>query len=103
MNMAVSYPHLDQMQPWNDRLHLLECTSATVEAPEVMTFTFRAEAPVWFRYLPGQFVTLELPVAREPVMRTYTLSSGPMPWRSPSRRKRTASAPAGCSTTSSRV
>ncbi|MGF9693187.1 hybrid-cluster NAD(P)-dependent oxidoreductase [Rhizobium sp. 0TCS1.26] len=77
MNMAVSYPHLDQMQPWNDRLHLLECTSATVEAPEVMTFTFRAEAPVWFRYLPGQFVTLELPVAREPVMRTYTLSSSP--------------------------
>jgi glycine betaine catabolism B len=78
MNMAVTtYQHFDQMVPWSDRLHLLECTSVTLEAPDVMTFTFKAERSVWFRYLPGQFVTLEIPVGPEPVMRTYTLSSSP--------------------------
>lgn len=75
--MAVSFQHLDQMQPWNDRLHLLECLSATPEAPDVMTFTFRSDRENWFRYLPGQFVTLELPTGPEPAMRTYTLSSSP--------------------------
>ncbi|NLR95233.1 hybrid-cluster NAD(P)-dependent oxidoreductase [Rhizobium sp. P38BS-XIX] len=79
MNMAVSLPHrhLDQMQPWNDRQHVLECLSVTPEAPDVMTFTFGSDKDNWFRYLPGQFVTLELPTAPEPVMRTYTLSSTP--------------------------
>ncbi|WP_310228914.1 hybrid-cluster NAD(P)-dependent oxidoreductase [Rhizobium miluonense] len=79
MNMAVSLPHrhLDQMQPWSDRQHLLECLSVTPEAPDVMTFTFGSDKDNWFRYLPGQFVTLELPAAPEPVMRTYTLSSTP--------------------------
>ena len=75
--MAAPYQHFDQMQPFSDRLHLLECTSVTEEAPDVMTFTFQANKPVWFRYLPGQFVTLEIPVGPEPVMRTYTLSSSP--------------------------
>ncbi|WP_047463531.1 hybrid-cluster NAD(P)-dependent oxidoreductase [Rhizobium rhizogenes] len=79
MNMTVSlrHQHLDQMKPWSDRQHLLECLSATPEAPDVMTFTFRSDKDNWFRYLPGQFVTLELPAAAEPVMRTYTLSSTP--------------------------
>ena len=65
------------MQPWSDRLHLLECLSAIPEAPEVMTFTFRSDRENWFRYLPGQFISLELPAGPEPVMRTYTLSSSP--------------------------
>jgi ferredoxin-NADP reductase len=79
MSMTVSarHQHLDQMKPWSDRQHLLECLSVTPEAPDVMTFTFRSEGDNWFRYLPGQFVTLELPVSPEPVMRTYTLSSTP--------------------------
>ncbi len=75
--MTISFQHLDEMQPWNDRLHLLECLSVVAEAPDVMTFTFRSDKTNWFRYLPGQFVTLELPVGPEPVMRTYTLSSSP--------------------------
>jgi ferredoxin-NADP reductase len=50
----------------------------TPEAPDVMTFTFRSDKDNWFRYLPGQFVTLELPIGQEQsVMRTYTLSSTP--------------------------
>jgi ferredoxin-NADP reductase len=75
--MAVTYKHVDEMKPWSDKLHLLECISVTPETPDVMTFLFRSEDQNWFRYLPGQFVTLELPVGKEPLYRTYTLSSSP--------------------------
>lgn len=75
--MAVTYKHIDEMKPWSDKLHLLECISVTPETPDVMTFLFRSEDQNWFRYLPGQFVTLELPVSKEPLYRTYTLSSSP--------------------------
>lgn len=79
MNMALpNYRHVDEMRPWSDRENMLECVAVTPEAPDVMTFTFRPDRPgLWFRYLPGQFVTLEIPVSPEPVMRTYTLSSSP--------------------------
>lgn len=78
MTTAATYKHVDEMRPWSDREHKLECVAVTPEAPDVMTFTFRPDRPgLWFRYLPGQFVTLELPVGPEPVLRTYTLSSSP--------------------------
>ncbi len=77
MNMVVTYKHIDEMKPWSDRLHLLECISVTPETPDVMTFLFRSEDQNWFRYVPGQFVTLELPVGGEMLYRTYTLSSSP--------------------------
>ena len=79
MNIAVTqYRHVDEMRPWSDREHLLECVAVTPEAADVMTFTFKPNKPgLWFRYMPGQFVTLEIPVGPEPVMRTYTLSSSP--------------------------
>ncbi|MCO5731085.1 hybrid-cluster NAD(P)-dependent oxidoreductase [Rhizobium sp. SSA_523] len=66
------------MRPWSDRLHRLECVAWTPEGPDVMTFTFKPDQPGhWFRYLPGQFITLELPIGPEPLLRTYTLSSTP--------------------------
>lgn len=71
------YRHLDEMVPWDDRLQVLEVIGIAEEAPEVKTFTFRSDAQTWFRYQPGQFVTLELPVGDEPLLRTYTLSSSP--------------------------
>jgi ferredoxin-NADP reductase len=71
------YRHLDEMAPWNDRLQVLECIGVADEAPEVKTFTFRSDNQTWFRYRPGQFVTLEIPVGDAPVLRTYTLSSSP--------------------------
>ena len=78
MTIVSSFRHFDELQPFNDRQHLLECIAVTLEAPDVMTFAFKSDRDGWFRYLPGQFVTLELPVsAGEPVMRTYTLSSTP--------------------------
>lgn len=71
------YRHLDEMAPWNDRLQVLEVIGVTEEAPQVKTFTFRSDAQTWFRYKPGQFVTLELPTGEGPLHRTYTLSSSP--------------------------
>ena len=72
---------IDEMLPWNDREQLLECISAVEEAPSVMTFSFRTEEGNWFRYDPGQFVTLELPATDQagnsPVLRTFTISSTP--------------------------
>lgn len=71
------YRHLDEMVPWNDRLQMLEVTGVVDEAPQVKTFTFRSDNQTWFRYKPGQFVTFELPVGDDPLLRTYTLSSSP--------------------------
>src|ERR1700722_16215097 len=71
------FRHLDEMPPWNDRAQILECVAVLPEAPDVKTFRFRATDDGWFRYLPGQFVTLELPVGDETLLRTYTLSSSP--------------------------
>ena len=72
------FKHIDEMVPWNGREHMLECVAWTPEAPDVMTFTFQAEHKnIWFRYLPGQYITLELPVGPEPLLRTYTISSSP--------------------------
>jgi ferredoxin-NADP reductase len=55
----------------------LECVSFLPEAPNVVTFTFQAPSGALFRYKPGQFVTLELPVPGGPLYRTYTISSSP--------------------------
>lgn len=71
------YRYLDDMAPWNDRLQVLEVIGVVDEAPEVKTFTLRSDNQTWFRYQPGQFVTLELPIGPEPLLRTYTLSSSP--------------------------
>lgn len=77
MTDAALYRHLDEMTPWNDRLQVLEVIGIADEAPDVKTFTFRSDNQTWFRYKPGQFITLELPVGDEPLLRTYTLSSSP--------------------------
>ena len=67
--------HLDEMKPWNDRTQLLEVIGITDEAPEVKTFTFRADARTWFRYQPGQFITLELPRAEGMLTRRKSTSA----------------------------
>lgn len=80
MNAAADpglYRHLDEMAPWNDQLQTLEVIGVADEAPNVKTFAFRSDNQTWFRYQPGQFVTLELPTEPETLLRTYTLSSSP--------------------------
>lgn len=62
---------------WDAKTARLRCIGIREEAPDVRTFRFEAEDGSWFAYRPGQFVTLELPVEAEPVLRTYTLASTP--------------------------
>lgn len=61
---------------WKDS-EPLECVMVVPETPDCATFTFRSPSGAWFDYLPGQFITLELPLPGGPVHRTYTLSSSP--------------------------
>lgn len=61
---------------WTDD-ELLECCCVVPEAPNTATISFVAPGGALFRYLPGQFVTLELPLPAGPEWRTYTLSSSP--------------------------
>lgn len=61
---------------WSDE-EMLECVSVIPEVPNTATFTFRAPSGALFDFLPGQFLTLEIPVPGGAVHRTYTISSSP--------------------------
>ena len=63
-------------QPWRDS-EMIECAMVVPDTADTATFTFRAPSGAWFDYLPGQFVTLDLPVPGGNVQRTYTISSSP--------------------------
>jgi ferredoxin-NADP reductase len=68
---------LDEMAPWNSARQMLVCTGVIDEAPDVKTFTFAVEGGGWFRYRPGQFLTVELRAQGGDLHRTYTISSSP--------------------------
>ena len=68
---------LDEMQPWNSVRQMLVCTGVVDEAPDVKTFSFAVEGGGWFRYRPGQFITVELRAEGGDLHRTYTISSSP--------------------------
>jgi ferredoxin-NADP reductase len=55
----------------------VRCVRITRETADVKTFTFAATPPVLFNYKPGQFVTLELEINGEQVLRSYSISSPP--------------------------
>ncbi|WP_343562316.1 2Fe-2S iron-sulfur cluster-binding protein [Kiloniella sp. b19] len=76
MGLQENFETLDEAPSWKDD-ELLECVAVVPEAPNTATFSFRAPSGAWFKYQPGQFVTLELPVPGETVYRTYTISSSP--------------------------
>lgn len=77
--MAVKiakYSGLNERGFWTDAAEL-ECVMILDEGPQVMTFVFKTDGDSWFRYKPGQFITIEIPTTPEPTLRTYTLSSSP--------------------------
>lgn len=61
---------------WTDAEPLV-CCSVVPEAPNTATFSFVSPSGAQFRYEPGQFLTLELPVPGGTVWKTYTISSSP--------------------------
>lgn len=55
----------------------LVCRTVTEETHDVRSFHFATDRPSRFRFEPGQFLTLELPIQGETVFRCYTISSPP--------------------------
>ena len=72
--MTLGLPPL--REPWSDA-EMLECVSVVPEAPNTISFAFRSPSGSLFHYLPGQFLTLELPLPGGPLHRTFTISSSP--------------------------
>ncbi|CAO1662348.1 MULTISPECIES: FAD-binding oxidoreductase [Salinicola] len=64
-------------QTWTNGRHQVRCVKVIQETWNVRTFCFMADQPLMFFFKPGQFVTLELEIAGQPVMRSYTISSSP--------------------------
>lgn len=55
----------------------VRCVQVIDETRDVKTFRFVADPPKLFRYYPGQFVTLEIPIDGNIVRRSYTVSASP--------------------------
>ncbi|MEP1766902.1 MAG: hybrid-cluster NAD(P)-dependent oxidoreductase [Sulfitobacter sp.] len=55
----------------------LQCVSVIPEVPNTATFSFQSPSGALFDFLPGQFLTLEIPTPSGTVHRTYTISSSP--------------------------
>ena len=64
-------------QTWSNGRHMVRCVKVIQETWDVRTFCFMADQPVLYFFKPGQFVTLELEIDGQPVMRSYTISSSP--------------------------
>lgn len=60
-----------------DEDEVLVCCQRRQETDDVVSFVFRARRPVLFRFVPGQFITLEVEIDGEAVNRCYTISSPP--------------------------
>lgn len=64
-------------QTWANGRHLVRCRKVIQETHDVRTFCFSMQEPVLFFFKPGQFVTLELEIEGQQIMRSYTISSAP--------------------------
>lgn len=64
-------------QTWSNGRHPVRCVRVIQETWDVRTFCFTAESPLLFFFKPGQFVTLELEIDGQQVMRSYTIASSP--------------------------
>lgn len=76
---SLTYAHPNTLlPPWNSEEDgRLVCRAITDETHDVKTFVFLPPAPRHFQFVPGQFLTFELPVGGESVNRCYTISSSP--------------------------
>ncbi len=70
--LAAGVPEWDP-----DTDDMLVCRDVHAETHDVKTFTFSARTPRRFRYLPGQFVTFEVPLPGGTIQRCYTIASTP--------------------------
>jgi glycine betaine catabolism B len=66
-----------QMERWVKGELTVTCSRVIDETQDVKTFRFVTTPPVLFTYRPGQFVTLDLEIEGESVLRSYSISSTP--------------------------
>ncbi|MBP0018509.1 MAG: 2Fe-2S iron-sulfur cluster binding domain-containing protein [Cyanobacteria bacterium SBLK] len=62
---------------WQGKELTVSCVGIVEETIDTKTFRFVSPSPLLFKYQPGQFVTLSLPIEGKQVLRSYTLSSSP--------------------------
>jgi len=76
-------PELRALPDWDSQADdLLICRQVRQETHDVRTFVFSGREPCVFRFLPGQFLTLELPIGGVIINRCYTISaSAAWPYR----------------------
>jgi len=76
--MPVAMMDPDQIERWRTKDAIaVRCARVIEETPDAKTFCFVADPPILFTYKPGQFVTLELEINGEQVLRSYSISSTP--------------------------
>ena len=81
--MTINLPSRNTAAYWGKPLPIwdadnpLICCAIHNETHDVKSFFFRSETPAQFQFLPGQFITLELPIHGETIHRSYTVSSSP--------------------------
>ena len=61
----------------SDTDNILICCQIRQETHDVKSFSFKPSKPALFRFLPGQFITLELNINGEQMNRSYTIASSP--------------------------
>lgn len=74
---AINGARVDSNRQWTKGDLTAHCAQVIDETTDAKTFRFVADPPVLFTYKPGQFVTLELEINGEPVLRSYSISSTP--------------------------
>ncbi|WP_452032429.1 FAD-binding oxidoreductase [Azospirillum palustre] len=73
MQQDAALPPVRNWDPETD--DTLVCRAVRDETHDVKTFVFAPRQPCLFRFKPGQFITLELPIGGETIHRSYTVSS----------------------------
>ncbi len=61
----------------SDKDSVLICSQIRQETHDVKSFSFKPRTPALFRFLPGQFITLELSIDGVTINRSYTIASSP--------------------------
>lgn len=75
---AEAVHHWSDRIEWDDAIDpVLVCRRVQVETPDVRTFVLEATGRRYFRFDPGQYLTLQLEIDGERVERCYTISSSP--------------------------
>ncbi len=75
--MPVSAIDPSQFTRWQKGDLKVRCAEIIDETHDVKTFRFVAEPGLLFSYKPGQFLTLDLEINGEEVLRSYSISSTP--------------------------